>query len=336
MSPDPVEKDVLIIGSGPAGLLLGYHFQEHRVDYKLIERGKVAQAWRAMRPGMVLLSPAVPGTDWTSLTLKHPLWALPGVRKPFPTREDFLCYVESFSREHGLMIAENVAATRAEATVGGFAVSTTSGEIRCRFLVLASGASTEPLFPDIPGISLNPNVVHSCDFVHCMAYSGKRVLIIGGANSAAELAIELAGTARVTMCTRGPMRYFSETGELDDIRGSSESVLKELFRFGILQLREADPVASIAHRRVRFMSGDEREYDWILCATGYRPRWISIDGGEVRTDQDGYPLISPVGESTVPGLYVCGSLARFNRRCAFIHGFRNYIEKVFWDIADRA
>ena len=41
------------------------------------------------------------------------------------------------------------------------------------------------------------------------------------------------------------------------------------------------------------------------------------------------------GESTVPGLYICGSLARFNRRCAFIHGFRNYIEKVFWDIADR-
>jgi thioredoxin reductase len=168
-----------------------------------------------------------------------------------------------------------------------------------------------------------------------MAYAGKRVLIIGGGNSAAEIAIELAGTARVTLCTRGPLRYFSETGELENIRGSSESILKELIRFGILHSREDDPVVSIAHRRVKFLSGDELEFDWILCATGYRPGWVPVEGGEVRTDPKGFPAISNVGESTVPGLYICGSLARFNRRCAFIHGFRNYIEKVFWDIADR-
>src|SRR3990172_6950944 len=285
-----MKRDVLIVGGGPAGLLLAHHFQEDGIDYHVLERGKVAQAWRAMRPGMVLLSPSVPGTDWTSLTLQHPLWTLPGVRKPFPTREDFLCYVEAFSREHALSIGENVAATKVVAAPGGFRVSTTAGESFCRFLVLASGASTSPAFPDIPGIPLNSHVVHSCDFVHCMAYAGKRVLIIGGGNSAAEIAIELAGTARGTLCTRGP---------------------------------------------VRLGWGDEREFDWILCATGYRPKWIPIEGGEIQKDTDGYPVISGVGESTVPGLYLCGSLARFNRRCAFIHGFRNYVEKVFWDIADR-
>jgi thioredoxin reductase len=330
-----MKKDVLIVGGGPAGLLLAHHFQDHRVDYQVLERGKVAQAWRSMRPGMVLLSPAVPGTDWTSLTLKHPLWALPGVRKPFPTREDFLCYVEAFSRENGIAIGENVSATQATVAPGGFLVSTTAGEIACRFLVLATGASTVPAYPDIPGISLNPHIVHSCDFIHCKAYAGKRVLIIGGGNSAAEIAIELAGTAKVTLCTRGPLRYFSQTGELENIRGSSESILKELIRFGILNSREDDPVVSIAHSRVRFLSGDDREFDWILCATGYRPGWIPVDGGELQTDPMGFPVISGVGESSVPGLYVCGSLARFNRRCAFIHGFRNYIEKVFWDIADR-
>jgi cation diffusion facilitator CzcD-associated flavoprotein CzcO len=330
-----MRKDVLIVGGGPAGLLLAHHLQDHGIDYHVLERGKLAQAWRAMRPGMVLLSPAVPGTDWTSLTLKHPLWALPGVRKPFPTREDFLCYVESFSREHGLSIGENAAAMRVAVANGGFLVSTTVGEISCRFLVLATGASTMPSYPDIPGIAFNPHVVHSCDFVHCMAYAGKRVLIVGGGNSAAEIAIELAGTAKVTLCTRGPLRYFNETGELEHIRGSSESLLKELARFGIIRSREDDPVVSVAHRRVKFLSGDEREFDWILCATGYRPGWVPVEGVELRTDPKGFPVISGVGESTVPGLYVCGSLARFNRRCAFIHGFRNYIEKVFWDIADR-
>jgi putative flavoprotein involved in K+ transport len=168
-----------------------------------------------------------------------------------------------------------------------------------------------------------------------MAYSGKRVLVIGGGNSAAEIAIELAGTAGITLSTRGPMRYSSETGDLEHIRGSSESTLKECIRFGIIGLREEDPPLRVSGGRVRFRGGEEREFDWIICATGYRPAWMPIDGGAVRTGEDGYPEISPTGESTLPGLYFCGSLARFNRRCAFIHGFRNYVEKIFWDIADR-
>ncbi len=330
-----MRKEVLVVGGGPAGLLLGYLLQEHGIDYRIVERGKIAQSWRAMRPGMVLLSPAVPGTDWTSLTLRHPIWEMPGVRKPFPSREDFLCYVEAFSRGQSLRVGENLAATGAAAVPGGFSVATTDGEISCRFLVLATGASSIPRFPRVPGIAGNPLAVHSGDFVHCMAYSGKRILVVGGGNSAAEIATELSGVAKVTLSTREPMRYFSETGELEDIRGSSESLLKELIRFGIIELREADPVLSVDGGHVRFLSGDEREYDWILCATGYLPSWIPVEGGELKTGSDGFPLISRTGETTVPGLYACGSLARFNKRCAFIHGFRNYVEKVFWDIADR-
>ncbi|HJX14430.1 MAG TPA: NAD(P)-binding domain-containing protein, partial [Candidatus Deferrimicrobiaceae bacterium] len=267
-------KSVIIVGGGPAGLLLAYFLGEHGVDYEVLERGKIAQSWRMMREGMILLSPAVPGTDWTSLTLRHPLWALPGVRKPFPRREDFLCYVDAFARENRLRVFENTPVIRAAVIPGGFSVETPAGKKSCRFLVLATGSYSEPAYPDIPGIAPNPVVIHACDFIHCMAYSGKRVLVIGGGNSAAEIAIELAGTAGVTLCTRGPMRYFSETGDLEHIRGSSESTLKECIRFGIIGLREEDPPLRVSGGRVRFRGGEEREFDWIICATGYRPAWM--------------------------------------------------------------
>ncbi len=328
-------NDVIVVGGGPAGLLLASFLQEHGIDYVVLERGKIAQSWRMMRQGMVLLSPSVPGTDWTSLTLKDPLWALPGAQRPFPSREDFLCYVDAFARDHRLRVCEYAEVARAQVGPGGFSLAASGGDHRCRFLVLATGATTRPAFPGIPGLRGNPFVIHSCDFVHCMAYSGKRVLIIGGGNSAAEIAIALAGTAGVTLCTRGPMRYFSETGDLEDIRGTSESVLKELVRFGIVELREDDAAVSVRDGNVTYRGGEEVGYDRIICATGYSPAWIPVDGGKVDVGPDGFPVISQTGESSVPGLYFCGSLARFHRRCAFIHGFRNYVEKVFWAIADK-
>ena len=240
-------KDVAIIWGGPAGLLLSSYCKDNGIGFQTLERGKIGQSWRDMRPGMVLLSPAVPGTDWTSLTLSHPLWALPGTRRPFPTREDFLCHVDAFTRDCGLCVSERTLAVKARVVPGGFVVTTDAGdEIHSRFLVLATGASSVPRYPEIPGIDGNPSVIHSADFINCMAYDRKRVLVIGGGNSAAEICIELAGTADVTMCARNPLRYFSETSTLDDIRGSSESVLKELVRFRIITLREADPVVALS------------------------------------------------------------------------------------------
>jgi putative flavoprotein involved in K+ transport len=331
-----MRNDVVIIGGGPAGLLLASMFRQHGIRHRVIERGKPAQAWRNMRQGMMLLSPSVPGTDWTSLTFDRPLWSIPGTKRPFPSREDFLCYIEAFVRENRIRVEDGTLAMRARPVPGGFSVETDKGPVEGRFLVIATGGASEPAWPDVPGIASDPSAVHSHDFVDCMAYAGKRMLVLGGGNSAAELAVGLAGTAAsVTLCTRNPLAYFSVSGQLDDIRGTSESILKELIKFRIIRVREADPPVAIREGTVLFTGGDTETFDWVLCATGYRPGWLPVEGG-VRAGDDGFPLISAVGESSVPGLYFAGSLARFHRRCAFIHGFRNYVEKVFWDIADKA
>src|SRR4030065_199220 len=133
-------RDVIIAGGGPGGLLLAHFLGEHGIDYQVLERGKIAQAWRMMREGVIRPSAAV--------------------------------------------------------TPGGAPVETSAGNRSGRFLALATGSASEPAYPDIPGIASNPFVLHACDYVHCMAYSGKRVLLIGGGKFAAEIALGLGRTTR--------------------------------------------------------------------------------------------------------------------------------------------
>ena len=80
-----IVADVVIVagraGRGPPGA----RFPGARDPAHGPRAGEIAQSWRDVRPGMALLSQGVAGTDWTSLTLDHPIWSIPGVRRPFPT-----------------------------------------------------------------------------------------------------------------------------------------------------------------------------------------------------------------------------------------------------------
>ena len=77
-----MKKDLVIIGSGPAGLRAGEIARELNIDYVIVEKGEIAQAWKTIRPEMRLLSPCHPQRDWTSLSSKFPIWKL-NVNRPY-------------------------------------------------------------------------------------------------------------------------------------------------------------------------------------------------------------------------------------------------------------
>ncbi|RMG57562.1 MAG: hypothetical protein D6713_09425 [Deltaproteobacteria bacterium] len=333
---DARNVDVAVVGGGPGGILAGYYLKRNDISYVVFERGLAGNLWRGMRPGMILLSPSVPGADWTSLTLDQPLWKMKGVRKPFPTRDDFLCYLEKFVLDNEIRILERCPVEVVVREEDGFRLVTAEGEYRSRFVIVATGCYGKPRFPEIPGIEGNPVAIHSHDYFHCMSYEGKRVLVVGGGNTAAEITIELAGTSRVTLLTKGELKFFTETKDLSHIRGLSESILRELIQFGIVTHVKDDAIERLEGSRVFFSSGREESFDRVIFATGYGPSLPVIEGGEVEVNEEGLPVITKVGESTsLPGLFFAGSLALFHRRCRFIHGFRSEVEKVVWAIFDR-
>ncbi|MDT8316511.1 MAG: NAD(P)-binding domain-containing protein [bacterium] len=332
-----MNKDVLIIGGGPAGLLTSYHLKRFGVKPLIIERNRLGQSWRNMRDYMTMLSPADVRHDLTSLTFDNPISSAIKLKGPFATKEEFVTYLEFFAQENFIDISENKSVSTISAVEKGYSVSTKEGVLyNSSIVVVATGVAGNPFIPDIKGIKNNPLVTHSSKSRSLEEYRGKKVLIVGAGNSGAELAIEISGVATVTLAARSKLRYYSKTDDLSNIRGLSESLLKELIKFKIIELKEDCMITSIDGGKVSFSNGSDGEFDEVIFATGYMPGLPEFVGVQVDKTADGYPVVSPNCESvSAKGLYFSGPLAHNNRYCSFIHCFRPMVEPMALEIAER-
>ncbi len=101
-----MKEPVIIIGGGPAGIMTAHCLKEFGVKSVVLEKGKLGQSWREMRSGMVMLSPADASHDMTSLSFENPIWKAVPLNGPFATREEFIRYMEVFSKDSRIKLRE--------------------------------------------------------------------------------------------------------------------------------------------------------------------------------------------------------------------------------------
>jgi len=206
----------LVLGGGPAGLATSGELTRLKIPHLVLERGDcLAYAWTRL---------------YESLTLhtgKH-LSALPGMPFPrstplFPTRLQFLDYLNQYARSFRLPVRTGCGATSAIRSREGWRVTTPHGDLRARRLVVATGILSNPVIPVFPGRELFRGlVIHSVEYRHPDPFRSRRVLVVGAGNSAGEISAELAGAgAGVTVAVRSgaltlprqilgvPIQYFA-------------------------------------------------------------------------------------------------------------------------------
>ncbi len=315
------QVEMIIIGSGPAGLKAGRIAQRRGIDYAILEKGEVAQAWREIRPSMVMLSPNHPQRDWTSISSDFPIWRL-NVARPYCSAAEFVHYLQQFSEHFSLNIETHTSVINVIRSGDLFEVETNKGVFRAPFLYNATGFFGNPFIPRIPGMRGNKIVTHSHAYQGGGIFHNQRVLIIGGGNSAAELAIDLVGFSQVFLMTRGELQFFSKTKNLCHIRGISESYLLELISMELIRYIPNARINRIEEGLV-YYNNEVLKVNAIICATGYRATVGHLRNLPIRIDtKTKFPMADEDGASPgVENLYFGGPLLYRRLGSLFIHGF---------------
>jgi putative flavoprotein involved in K+ transport len=137
---------------------------------------------------------------------------LPGQRIPltagrWPTKEDMVRYFDRYVRQQNITLELGCEVNRIDRTAGGWLVDTSSGQVRTAAVVLATGKYRTPAVPPWPGLDqFAGELVHSVDFRNAWPYQGRDVLVVGAGNSAADIAVQLAGNGarKVWLAVRTP------------------------------------------------------------------------------------------------------------------------------------
>lgn len=176
--------DVAVVGSGPAGLSAGLEAHRAGLSYVILEQGSLSDSVRKYPRHKLLLAEPV------QMPLYGNLWVAD------TSKEALLRAWESVVANVGLRVhtGERVGAIRRE--VGCYLLETGSGLYRARRVVLAMGRRGSPRRLGVPGEEL-AKVFY--DIVEMEQFAGRRVMVVGGGDSAIESAVGLANQQGTTV-----------------------------------------------------------------------------------------------------------------------------------------
>lgn len=190
-------EPVGIIGAGPAGLVAAAALKQRDIPFTIVDAGR--------RPGGIwdIDRDSTPMYESAHFISSRRLSGLPGFPMPdsypdYPKHDRILDYVGAFARHHDLdrhiTFGVRVESATRDAK-GGWTLALSSGEARrCRALCVATGTTWFPRLPDVPG-HFEGEAWHSFHYRSPRQFEGKRVLIVGGGNSAADIACDAARSA---------------------------------------------------------------------------------------------------------------------------------------------
>ncbi|MEV4177496.1 ArsO family NAD(P)H-dependent flavin-containing monooxygenase [Nonomuraea sp. NPDC049709] len=278
MTEGPRAVDVAVIGGGQAGLAAGYYLRRARADFVVLDaQDEPGGAWRHAWPSLRLFSPA----QYSSL---------PGRMMPvppgggYPGAADTVAYLADYEQRYQLPIVRPATARAVRRGQERLLVDTDAGTWQARHVISATGTWWRPYVPHHPGFAdFIGQQLHTVSYRGPEPFHGRRVVVVGGANSAAQILAEVSTVADTTWATLRPPRLLPDeidgralftlartaggVGSLGDIVAVPS--VREARDRGVLK---AQPMFDrITTTGVTWADGTGLDCDAIIWCTGFRP-----------------------------------------------------------------
>jgi putative flavoprotein involved in K+ transport len=195
---EPERYETVIVGGGQAGLATGWHLARRDRPFVILDADeRVGDQWRRRWDSLRLFTPArysgLPGMGFPA-----PAWH-------YPTKDEMAGYLESYAARFQLPVRGGVRVDGLTRLGDRFLVTAGERRFEAANVVVASGAYHTPRVPAF-ATELDPGIVqlHSSGYRRPDQLRDGGVLVVGAANSGAEIALEASRAHPVWLSGRHP------------------------------------------------------------------------------------------------------------------------------------
>jgi thioredoxin reductase (NADPH) len=307
------QYDIAIIGGGPGGIATAVEAAVHGIENIILidkadnhsstirkfykENKRVDKDWKGQSVDIEGNIPFMDGTKESTLDFFDQLLDEETIDTAFNSE------VESIVRNE----EEDL-----------FLITTATQSFKAKGVVIAIGKMGKP---NKPNYRIPPSLKAIVNFNLDKCSVGEKILVVGGGNSAAEYAYELADEGNnITLVYRKP--------EFSRLNPENEEILKQYNGQEKLRLRMNTDIISIENEhgkaKVNFNDGYHTIYDRIIYAIGGTTPIDFLKMCGIELDEEGSPIHDEHYRTNVSCMYVAGDIA-FNTggsiAAALNHGY---------------
>lgn len=194
--------DVIVIGAGQAGLACGWHLQQQNLRFLILDAERSPGGnWRNYYDSLKL---------FLQLLTRH-CQACASRQNLIITRFVMMSYAiwKTMQRHSDCQFVSTPACSMYEERAGCFSFKRTMEKFSAQGAGRVYGGFNQPFIPDIQGLQgFLGRSLHSAEYRNAEGFGDQRVVVVGAANSAVQIAYELAHVSKVVLASREPIRFF--------------------------------------------------------------------------------------------------------------------------------